>query len=109
MLKTLFSKILAGAIALSCLTVPTLESTAQAQERVVVEVLAPCAPPLARVETVVVRRGWVWSYGHWYWNSGSWVWIPGHHVRVVRGQRWIHPHYIVRGPHWVFVRGRWAR
>lgn len=108
MLKTFLSKILAGSLLLGCLASPLAESTAHAQDRVIVEVYAPSAPPIARAETVVIREGWLWSRGHYYWNTASWAWIPGHYVRIIPNRVWLHPHYIVRGRRWVFVRGHWA-
>ena len=100
--------LLAGLIGLGCILGPTAVGQARADERVVVVLEAPAAPPVARVETIVVRPGYLWSHGHWYWNSAHWVWIPGHYVRVVYNRTYIHPHYLVRGHRWIFIRGHWV-
>ncbi|SAK55794.1 YXWGXW repeat protein [Caballeronia pedi] len=72
-------------------------------------IIAPSAPPPARVEAPPpARAGYAWDPGHWRWAHGGYVWAPGHWRPVRAGYRWIPGHWVQRGPNWRWVEGHWA-
>ena len=72
-------------------------------------IVAPVAPPPARVEVVPApRAGYVWDQGHWRWRQGRYVWVTGHWQTVRTGYHWMPGHWAPRGPGWRWVPGHWA-
>jgi hypothetical protein len=73
------------------------------------EMVAPEAPPPARVVVMPARPGHIWVDGRWDWNGSTWVWFDGHYERLRHGHRWIPGHWEAtpRGHRW--VRGHWVR
>lgn len=66
------------------------------------------APPPPRVETVVMRPGFIWVRGRWVWNNGQWMWNDGHWERERAGYAWTEGQWEQRGNQWVWVEGRWT-
>lgn len=99
--------LIAGLIALGSISCAAAPARAGDVE-VTVAPIALVAPPPPRVETVVVRPGYVWSHGHYYWNSTRYVWIPGRYVTYRHGYVWNHPRYVYRANRYYYVRGHYV-
>jgi hypothetical protein len=75
------------------------------------DVTATQAPPALRVETPppAPSVGYTWTPGYWYWGSNGYEWISGSWMEPPRpGLVFVSPHWIRRGPSYVFVGGGWA-
>jgi len=72
-------------------------------------VIVQTAPPSVRFE---VRRpvpyaGAIWVSGYWWWSGASYVWISGHHVRPIRGYRFVAPRWVFSGGYHYHIRGHY--
>ncbi len=76
-------------------------------ERRVVEPVV--APPIARVEHVGYRPGYVWIGGEYQWQGGSYVFAPGRYERERPGFRWVGSAWAHEGGRYVRAPGRWVR
>lgn len=78
-------------------------------------IIAPSAPPPARVETVPpappsTPNVMYWRPGHWMWDGTSWSWLQGQYVERPNPQAVWEPGHWVQQPTggYVWVDGRWA-
>jgi hypothetical protein len=65
------------------------------------------APPLPRIEHVVVRPGYIWAPGYWRWNGAQHAWAGGTWVGARPGRRFVPAAWVRVGPAWRFHRGYW--
>ncbi|WP_277991455.1 hypothetical protein [Corallococcus macrosporus] len=75
------------------------------------DVTATRAPPALRVETPppAPAVGYTWAPGYWYWTSNGYEWVSGTWMEPPRpGLVFVSPHWVRRGPSWVFVGGGWG-
>jgi|SRR6516225_4872557 hypothetical protein len=85
----------------------TLSASAAFGQAVIV---APMAPPAARVEPLPPpRAGYIWDSGHWVWSNGRYVSVGGHWLTVRPGYRWVPGRWVAYGPSWRWVPARWVR
>ena len=77
-------------------------------------IIAPSAPPPARVETippppVAGTRVMYWRPGHWWWDGTSWSWSEGEYVERPTPQAVWEPGHWVQRPTggYIWVDGRW--
>ncbi len=77
-----------------------------------VQIIAPSAPPPARVETVPPPpsvTGTIWEPGYWSWNNRDWVWVSGHYVQQPTPQAiWQPGHWVQQADGWLWVDGQWT-
>ena len=109
---------LAGAAALAqpvqVLTSPPAPAPAPAQYAQSTVVIAPDAPPPARVETVPAppaaqAQVMYWQPGHWMWNGANWEWAAGQYVQRPAPQAVWEPGHWSQQPSggYVWVDGHW--
>ena len=77
-------------------------------------IVAPSAPPPARVETIPPPIGsepsaLYWRPGHWEWSGANWAWAPGTYVQRPAPQAVWEPGHWVQQPTggYVWVEGHW--
>jgi len=72
-------------------------------------VAEPIAPPPVRFEVrpPIPYAGAIWVSGYWWWNGASHVWISGHHVRPIRGYRFVAPRWVFSGGYHYHIRGHY--
>jgi hypothetical protein len=74
-------------------------------------IIAPTAPPPARVETIPAApsTAMVWQAGHWNWNGANWVWDPGQYVAPPQRMAVWDPGHWVQQPNggYAWVEGHW--
>ena len=78
-------------------------------------IIAPSAPPPARVETIPpappsTPNVMYWRPGHWMWDGTSWSWLQGQYVERPNPQAVWEPGHWAQQPTggYVWVDGRWA-
>ncbi|WP_255653997.1 YXWGXW repeat-containing protein [Corallococcus sp. EGB] len=75
------------------------------------DVTATQAPPALRVESQppAPAPDYVWAPGYWYWGANGYEWVSGTWMEPPRpGLVFVSPHWVRRGPSWVFVGGGWG-
>ncbi|NOK19769.1 YXWGXW repeat-containing protein, partial [Corallococcus carmarthensis] len=75
------------------------------------DVTATQAPPALRVEAPppAPAPDYTWAPGYWYWGINGYEWVSGSWMEPPRpGLVFVSPHWIRRGPSWVFVGGGWG-
>ncbi len=73
-------------------------------------IIAPSAPPPARVETIPPPPAATefWRPGHWAWNNINWTWVPGEYIQRPSPQvAWQPGHWVEQPNGWMWVEGRW--
>ena len=77
-------------------------------------VIAPTAPPPARVETIpappsVEAQTMYWRPGHWMWSGANWAWQPGTYVERPAPQAVWAPGHWEQQPTggYVWIDGHW--
>jgi hypothetical protein len=77
-------------------------------------IVAPSAPPPARVETIPAppsaqQQVMYWQPGHWMWNGANWEWASGQYVQRPAPQAVWEPGHWAQQPTggYVWVDGRW--
>ncbi len=110
-MKFAYTKRLAACAVVLTLGMAVQAGTARAAELGII--IAPGAPPPARVETVPPPPPGppgrvIWVNGRWNWDGHAWAWIPGHYVEPPRRHaRWVEGHWRRQPGGWIWVEGHW--
>ena len=75
--------------------------------RVDVDIVIGVPPPVAVVETPVVRQGYVYAPGYWAWDGHRHVWVRGRTITERPGYTWVADRWEPVGGRYRFVPGYW--